>query len=241
MGAVGPRRDGELLVAVGQEGLRVVDTADALETPAHRRVGAVGAVDDVVVLGAVLRGIILPTIDGQCADADVDVSDAGAEVGGHPGTPVDGVEQRRVQKVAVDRVQDVVGVGAVGLEHEVAVETVEHAPGHGDGLVAHDGVEGCPVEVHVRQRIETAMGDGEVDRAPGVDVVAPQIGSPVVEVDGVPGIAQPCGQQRAREAGADHGGSHGVRHRRLRNGRGAGPGRPRRGAPGGSCPAVARG
>ena len=104
-----------------------------------------------------------------------------------------GVEEDRVQSGAPDRVDHLVGLRSVGLEHRVGVvDGVHHPAAHRDGDLV-DAVDDTDVD----EWDDAAGGEGEVDGPPGVHLAHPEIGSALVDGDRVAGATEVGGEERS--------------------------------------------
>jgi len=81
-----------------------------------------------------------------------------------------GIDQNLVELAAVDRMDDLVGMGGVGLQALVALAIVDHASAHGQGH-GHDFVE----YADLAQGHDAALGQRQIDRAPALDLLAPHV------------------------------------------------------------------
>src|SRR5690606_19739170 len=113
---------------------------------------------------------------------------------------VGGVEERDVEPRARGRVDAALLVGGVGLEGEVALDGVDGAPAHEDGVGEH-----LVGKAELPERDDAARGEREVDRAAARRAVDARVGASLEELDRVAEPRKADRAERAREPGAEDG------------------------------------
>ena len=93
----------------------------------------------------------------------------------------------------------VIRVFPVGLKHALAVEGVNHAASHRYSRAKH-----FLGKTHRPERLDAPMREGQVDGAPTGQPLLAGVVAHFVDFDGIPGLSQMTGHQRAPQAAADH-------------------------------------
>ena len=187
-GARGDGRDVELLVAVPEVLLRVVEPLGPLHGAADRGVRAVGRDDEVrlLVLARPAGRLELDAaagevaVDGAAVEADLDERLA-----------LGGVEEQAVEPAAAHRVDRPRRVGAVGREEGAARDRMDHAPGHPHALGEHRLLEPGAAE-----RLESPRRDREVDRPPTARSRLARVRTALAEGD-LPAVAGEVDREQA--------------------------------------------
>lgn len=120
-----------------------------------------------------------------------------------------GFNDSRIQRGASDRIDVFIGIAVIGGKMEVAGFVVDHPAGHGDG-VTEDFIR----DPKLFERVNSASGEGEINRAPANDVPFARIGAALVKRDLVAAAPEISSEQTAGEAATNqnelrHGGRFG--------------------------------
>ena len=201
--------NGQLLVAIIEEILRVIEPVGTLQGRPHGRESAIGAKQAVVGQGLLFAGFGMA--QAQLFTLQIDAQALLTEVDFYAGLALGQVEQAAVEVAAVHGV-DGLALVAVGLAREVAVHVVHHAAAHGNAHVAD--VVG---HAHTAQGLPAPVRQGQVDGAALVHVGAARVGPALEHLHGVAPTGQIQRQQRAHQAGPHNG--NGIGGGGRRNGR----------------------
>ena len=92
-----------------------------------------------------------------------------------------GLDHRRVERGAADRVNALVRIAIVRREMEIAGSRacgMDHAAAHGDGVPHH-----FVGDAELLERVNPAGRERQVDRAPADEVARARVGPPFVQID----------------------------------------------------------
>jgi hypothetical protein len=195
--AIRRRRDLQFLVGVAERCVALAEVGTGGHGRAQRRTGAVRAeqggegvrVPAAVAVVDEARG---PVIEIDRVQPPVEVQARTRGLGR--------VQQGDVELAAADRPDHLAVVPAVALQLLAAIGEMHHAPAHHHRLAQHRlGGPG------LAQRVQAALGQRQVDRAPAGIAGHPRIATALEHVDLPAAPRQQRRQERAGEARADDG------------------------------------
>ena len=187
--------DGQLFITVVQIFLRQTKAPQPLHFEADRRRRSIRA-DNCVGLNRTLGArifVVKPRDRSACVESDTPFAEMNGDA-----ARFRGIHQRHVQIGARNRVYDFSVILAVWLEREVAHERVHHASLH-----RHDDASHFFPQARFTEGVDSARGNGEIDRASRAGTHAAHVRTSLVNLHPKTSPRQGNPQQRAGESGAN--------------------------------------